>query len=139
MPQTRLTSYYRKRKNVSQSSRVKRRRVVPRRKLISGIHHFKRTAAPTAITGSGTPAAPVVFYGAFGYTFNQLNNVSEFINLFDHFRINAVTSRFYLQIDPSATSTQTNAIIPRMYWVRDYNDSAAPASVDQLREYSNCR
>lgn len=134
-----MTRYFRKRKRSAVTQRyAKRPRYArPSRSVrVSGIHHFRRTATPNDVTGG---AIGNISFGAFGYNINQLPNVSEFINLFDHFRINAVVSKFYLQIDPAATNTQTSAVIPRMYWVKDYNDSAAPVDIATLRQYNNMR
>lgn len=59
--------------------------------------------------------------------------VTDFTNLFDEYRINSVTIIFRLEVDPSAQSGPT-AVYPRLTTWKDYNDTAVPANIDEVRQ-----
>lgn len=44
---------------------------------------------------------------------------------------------YHLKVDPSAQSGAI-ATWPKLYYVRDYDDSAPPASIDELRQHAKC-
>jgi len=122
--------------------RVKARRArkpmmgrVPRTKFSSDIHFFKRWASDAQIVGN---VAYAPYLNAFKYTLNQLPAASEFTNLFDQYMISKVVTKLFLKIDPSAQSA-TTASFPRLFYVRDTDDQAVPASLDELRQHATCR
>lgn len=117
-----------------------RRRVFRRNRTGAerGVYHFKRWANNTSgnFTISGNVAyAP--YQAANVYQLDHLPNVSDFANLFDHYRINKIVMRFWLRIDPSASSAAT-ASYPKLYSVID-NDDNTLLSQSQMREHPNCK
>jgi len=96
--------------------------------------HFKRGAELITYNGTGTPVTT-----GFTFTLGSLLNVAEFTTLFDMYRINAVMLRFHYRLDPGSAPYGNGASYPRMFSVKDYDDSNAPANVNELREYSNCK
>jgi hypothetical protein len=113
--------------------------VVPRNRFSTDIHYFKRWTSSVGFTNPivGNAAyAPYLDVLAFGL--NTLPNVSEFTTLFDHFMITKVVTKFYLKIDPSA-QTAASASFPRLFYIRDTDDSTLASNLDELRQYGTCR
>lgn len=119
-------------------------RRVPRA-ISSNQHNFKRmlggnfTTWSTGATNSvcsqiAGNALHAPWLGAF-----QLNGISNVVNsadftgLYDQYRINYLELKFYMKIDPSV-QTGTGGNIPRLYFYRDYDDSLAPGTLDDMRE-----
>lgn len=140
-------------------SRTVRRRVarkiirrvgVPRNRLVSGVHNFKRMCNNTFSTitlGSTTNPVGVIYGNAahapFLGCFNlsgvaSLVNSTELTNLYDQFRINKVVTKIQFKIDPSAQAANV-ASYPRFYYYRDYDDSNAPTSLAEMRENSKTK
>lgn len=60
-------------------------------------------------------------------------NSTDFTSLYDQYRVNYLELKFYLKIDPAA-QTAASATITRLYWYRDFDDSGAPADLNEMRE-----
>lgn len=102
----------------------------------SYVHSFKRMLAnPTSYTGN-VAYAPLL--QCWTWQFSQLQNVSEFTNLYDQYRINFVVVKYFLKIDPGAQAAGT-ASYPKLYWYRDLDDSNAPLSLNEIRENARSR
>lgn len=74
------------------------------------------------------------------FRLTDLPNVSEFVNLFDSYKITKID----VIIKPTWTETtqpltNTASIIPRIVTAIDYNDSTAPSTMNELREYGTCK
>lgn len=130
-----------KRPRRSRKSRYVKRRLMPsvniRRSNISDlVHTFKRKCIGAVWQGNGlfNPfLASVPIDGL-----SVLVNGTEFTQLYDQYMITGVQFTFTLVIDPGAQ----NAVIasyPRLFWARDEDDSTNPASLDELRQYGNCK
>lgn len=94
----------------------------------SRIYSFKRVAEATSLA-VGTS-------GAIEFRLNELPNNTEFINLFDRYRIVGVSVRIVPIItaydgNPSATALAR----PNVHTAVDLNDSTAPANVQELMQY----
>lgn len=99
------------------------------------VHFFKRNFVSTPVTG-GPGLAPLL-----SSTFFSLNNipgVNDFVNLFQRYMITYVKLNFYLTVDPSAQAA-ASAVYPKLYLVRDYTDTATPASLNALREHGKVK
>lgn len=74
---------------------------------------------------------------AFNFSLNDLPNYTEFTDLYDMYKINAVKITFNPQMNMNNSLTPLNNAIAsaRFFSAIDYNDSAAPLSVNELREY----
>lgn len=117
------------RKRWSRSSRYKRGQKIYLYKRLSGFY-------ATITVGSISPTLQ-----AFEFRLNQVPNYTEFTALYDQYKINAVKITFLPEQTQSVSlSTANNATgSARFFSVVDYNDSAAPSSIDQLREYQSCK
>lgn len=101
-------------------------------------HYFKRSfaqIAPGAFVGNAVYAP---YLNSYSFSLGQLPQVSEFTNLFDRYKITHVQLRFFLKIDPSA-QTAANASFPKLYFVKDYNDTSTPSNLDELRQHNKCQ
>lgn len=129
------------------SRRVVRRRVARRsyrkvyRKRTSWISNsyvrINRAHAAASIAGDGITN---IQYANFQFSLSQLPNATDFTNLFDQFKINRIKVKVFLDRDYGNGVIPTGEI-PRMYYLQDADGqlSGAPASLNELREYSNCK
>lgn len=85
-------------------------------------------------------AFPVANTWVEAYTtiFNDIRGASDFVNMFDLYRINKIVYKFQLVTDPSAQAA-ANAVWPTLYWSVDPDSASVPASINELRERGNCR
>jgi hypothetical protein len=119
-----MPRFYRK-KRAGAKRTVARRRAgrrgykarIPRSMNSPSIFHFKRTASELVQIGVESTGVPgmtpwnlndssTTFGRTFEFKLNQLNDHSDFENLFAYYKINAVAVKIW----PSATHTQENAI-----------------------------
>lgn len=98
-------------------------------------YFFKRSLQIAAPFAGNVAYAPLL--NGYNFTLGALPDVSDFTNLFDRYMITHVQLRFFLIIDPSAQAAAA-ATYPKLYFVRDYDDSTAPASLNSLRQHSKC-
>lgn len=115
------------------------RAMIPRQPTYKvGLYNFKRWAQgnPNNFTLIGA-AGFAPYQGALTFQLSDVANVSDFSNLFDHYRINKVVVRFWLRSDPGAQAA-AGATYPKLYSVIDYDDSGL-LSQTQMREHPNCR
>lgn len=78
---------------------------------------------------------------AFNFSLSDLPNYTEFTNLYDNYKINAVKVNFYPKITESVSTGSVNNpdATVRFLSVIDYNDSTPPLSVQELRDYKTCK
>ncbi|AWW06056.1 MAG: capsid protein [Cressdnaviricota sp.] len=77
---------------------------------------------------------------AINFNLNNLPSSTEFTSLYDSYKINAVKIQFIPQMTENVSlSTVNNPANARFFSVIDYNDSTAPTSINELREYQNCK
>ena len=75
------------------------------------------------------------------FSLDDLPDYSEFTNLYDTYRLNAVKITFLPQMTESislSSLNNPNASV-RFFSVIDYNDGNPPGSIDELRQYQNCK
>lgn len=130
--------------------RYGRRRSFRRRRSSGMVHHFKRMISGNFTTWStGTVsyvsskilgnAVHAPWLGSFSVRgVTDLIQSADFVNLFDQYRLNKVVLKFYLKVDPGAQAA-ASAVIPRLYFYRDYDDNSPPGSLDEIRENQKCR
>jgi len=111
------------------------RAVTPRTNIRKDIYAFKRRFFDGTIPG-GPTALP--YLQAKTVTFQSLPNFADFSSLFDRYMISYLKVYYHLKTDPSAQSSVT-ATFPKLYWIRDYDDGLAPASLNELREHAKCQ
>lgn len=128
--------YRRNRRSYRRTKRYRRR---PRR-ANSKTFHVRRTS-PTSQAIIGGTAGGTPLLSAFTFDISSLQAATDFTELFDEYRINCVVVTF----SPVATENQleasssTTTNTPRLCWAIDYSDAQFPATVDDIKEYENCR
>lgn len=71
------------------------------------------------------------------FTLNDVQQPSDFTNLFDNYRITKVLYRWVLRRDVSQMTTFPG-MYPRIMWVHDFNDQPV-STVGELRQCANLR
>lgn len=146
--QSRVTSYYRKRKASSGLSKRPAKRVAGRRRAVA------RKRTPTAalrvirwssatgqnshveITGADLVPSGI---GTSVFRLANMNGFAELVSLFDNYRINRVLYRWVITRNPSEVPTAANkGLYPRLVWTHDFNDQQ-PISRDLIYQRSNMK
>lgn len=122
------------------NSKYKRTSARPGRRGVgrqAAVHYYKRH---TGSFGSLQIASVADTLVAFNFSLSDLPNVTEFTNLYDCYKINAVKIMFLPQMTQNVSlSSLNNAYASaRFFSAIDYNDSGA-ISVDAIREYATCK
>lgn len=74
------------------------------------------------------------------FRLNQLPNYTEFTDLYDQYKINAVKLSFLpSQTQSISLSSTNNSTQGRFFSAIDYNDANSPVSIDELRQYQSCK
>lgn len=120
-----------KRRGAVRSNRAKASKINVNNQLYFFTRRYK---GPTF---TGAPAFAPLLSSTF-FKLSDLPNVNDFVSLFDRYMITFAKISFYLKIDPSAQGASA-ATYPKLYLVRDYDDTATPTSIDKLREHSKCK
>lgn len=131
-------AYKRKRswsnKSWGKKRRYSRRRNVRRSKTIGRtlIHNFKRTYE----LFFHDPVGAGVTFRAIGFRLSDVPSVTDFINLYDNFRINKVKLKFYYDVDgivdPGRGCGWLTSVI-------DFTDIVPCASLNEMYEYRTCK
>ena len=117
---------------------------IPRSLVLKNVHYFKRYyVIGDVFKGSGSSP----YLQGFDFSLNDLPNYSEFTALYDSYKICAVKVWFVPgcttgNIDVSTgapVSAQINFASARCFSAIDYNDSSAPSTINEIREYANCK
>lgn len=91
-------------------------------------HAFKRVCQASTIQGNGG--------GAIEFRLNELPDFSDFTNLFDKYRIKGVQITIVPRVNSyDANPNATLVGMPMVHTAIDYNDSTAPANVQELMQY----
>ena len=95
------------------------------------IHSFKRKTASTLTIDNGTDTTT-----SFEWKLNDLPDYTEFTNLFDSYRINAIK----LEIKPRFNNVDATApgMVP-IYTVIDHNDNTYLTSTADALQYETCK
>lgn len=102
----------------------------------SQIHAFKRMLSGGAGSGVLTitgNAAYNPYVSNIVFKLDDVINSPEFSVLFDQYRILTAVTKFWLKIDPGAQAA-AGASYPKLYWYRDYDDSANPSNLNEIRQ-----
>lgn len=127
-------AFKRKRNGRGAGRPAKRRRIMRRiRGALKRVHSFSRTVQFTDLAYLDQTDREY----SFQFKLNDLNNYTEFTNLYEMYRICAIKIRLIPSNNVSdITSTQA---IPQLMWVRDMDDATLPASRAELMEYPGVR
>lgn len=134
---------YRKRKTSRQTPAKKARRSWGRKSLSiarsvnvrKDTHYFTRSFAQAVLSGNIIHAPWV---GSYVFNLAQLPGLTDFTSLFDRYMITHIQLKFYLKQDPGAQAA-ASSIYPKLYTIKDYDDSNSPSNIDELRQHSKCR
>jgi len=96
------------------------------------LYAFKRRFFSGTISGN---AAYNPYLQGLTVSLSNLPGFLEFANLFDRYMITYVKVYYHLKVDPSAQASAI-ATWPKLYYLRDYDDSAAPGTLDAMREHA---
>lgn len=101
------------------------------------VYVFKRFCALPAISVSNT----LGYGGGFDFSLIDLPNYTEFTSLYDQYKLNAVKITFLPQMTENVSLGSVNnpQACSRFMSAIDYNDSSAPASQDDIRQYQTCK
>lgn len=124
-----------KRRNPPRRAKTTGVRKAKNANLGKDLYYFKRSFQQAAPFAGAVGYAPLL--NAYSFNLAQLPNVADFTSLFDRYMITHVQLAFYLTVEPGAQTAAT-ATYPKLYMIRDYDDSSAPSSLNALREHSKC-
>jgi len=132
-----MTAFRRKRINVNRSAIGK---VMPVHRFIrrSGLCASQVGAPPTTVSTISVTAttSPAISYGWLGCSLSAMSGVTDFSNLFDQYRLNNFTITFSTRYSGTSPTTPFSGTL---YTCIDTNDATVPSSINQLREYQNCK
>lgn len=141
-------AYYRKRRYVRRRRGRKRtwRRTFKSRKVRYGksgtIHQYIRFVnRGTVNCVAGTSGT----YGSLTFKLSDVPAPTDFTNLYDAYRIKAVKVNFIpvtnvtFRQNAGDLAVSGTAYSDRFFTVLDFNDTTTPSTINQLREYKNCR
>lgn len=102
------------------------------------VHYFTRYQDGGTIMST---ISSTVTYGNIYFELAAIPNYSEFGNMYEFYKINAVQVRFIplSNVTVPNTTVTHNLYNYRIITVCDYNDRAVPTSLNDLRQYSNCK
>jgi len=109
-------------------------------KVKQPVHYFTRFQDGGTITGlTGTTST----FGVVYWDLASLPGYGEFLSMYDFFKINAVQAKFIPTSNVSLGNNDTVARLTeysnRFISILDYNDRNVPTSLNDLRQYSNCK
>lgn len=128
------------RKSFYKSRRTRRRMGYRKRgPMRRGLAIPTRTYKFIRYTGGtiGVGGAVGTGYGAFPVSLSLLPSATEFVNLFDQYRILGFRYRFRITFDPML-STATKSY-PTLVWVQDKNSSDTPVSLNEILQYQGVK
>lgn len=134
---------FRKRPRISRAKMARRRIGALRRpmRLRQPIHYFKRTLKISDVTASfnATTGTAVNIAGTYAFGLDAVPNYTEFTSLYDQYMIKGVRLSLVPSGNSYMTSTVSGAVgqygFARINTAIDYDDSAPPASENELLQY----
>lgn len=111
-------------------------------KVKQPVHYFTRFQDGGTIS---TTAATANTFGVIYWEFTSIPGYAEFTSMYDFYKINAVQVRFIpvsnqtISVDQTTYAANTTSHYNRLITVLDYNDRTVPTSLNDLRQYSNCK
>lgn len=132
-----------RRKKVPKMGIKKRVALVKKANLGADVHYFSRWVRAVDTTTLSTALTEVSH--SYLFRLSDVDNVSDFTNLFDNYRIIGVKLTFRLMTNPDSSNflnstvfTQGANFYPKLWWSFD-NDDGTSLSVAQIRERNNAK
>lgn len=117
-----------------------RMRVRGRLQIRQPIHYFNRHVARGTVQITNGSSSVV---GAIRFALSDVHNFAEYKAMYDFFQLRAVRISFIplsnVTLGTGGGFTYDTNYSNRFFTAIDYNDSSTPSSVNELREYANCR
>lgn len=133
-----MPRYKRTRTRTRRARRVRRRPTYRRRSVRSKTktYFFKRNVLRTGITQTVTNDN----LGAMTFKLDDVANYSEYLAMFDRYKICAIKIRFIPQYNVAQMATPNqNNVVPKLFTLIDVNDSSPPSNLNEMRQYSNVK
>lgn len=126
-----------RRRSVATGRFLRRPRVTRSLAIQNAPHYFKRRFNKGTLTLNNLAEV----FQAYTFKLSDLPNYTEFTNLFDRYRICKVAVHLIPQWTNSDLNpvTTTERVNPAIYSVVDTTEDAAPTSLNEMYEYSNCK
>jgi len=114
--------------------------------MVSPDYALKKTGEGKIFAYQGIAGANAFFsdtftkFGVLTFDLTQVPGYLDYANLYDHYRIKAVEVLFRptgIQSVESAYAVAGVVNVPRLFTVIDLDDNSTPASLDDVRRYSN--
>lgn len=138
MAYTRKKTFRKKRTTRKRPGGMYRRRTYAKPGFVKAVRWSSQVSNNVHVTLTGNDTV----YSGTSATVFQLANVngySEFISLFDNYRITRVQYRWVCTRDPTqATAAGNKGIYPRINWTHDFNDQI-PISKDLIYQRANMK
>lgn len=129
-----------RKRNYRRTKKVMRKQALAPRingKVSQPIHYFKRWipfgAISSAINTSETLGC------LFLEPATDIPNWSEFVALYDSYKIMAIKVMFFPVADNTTSVASQSESFLRLFTAIDYNDRSVPTNISALREYENCK
>lgn len=100
------------------------------------VHYFSRFVDKGTITEDGTGTET---FGSLSFALNDVPGYTEFTGMFDQYKICAVKVMIIPMYNVAQGTVSTNLNYYRFISAIDYNDSTAPTSLNDLRQYKTCK
>jgi hypothetical protein len=104
------------------------------RPITSQVYTTRQISDGTEIVASGSARTDTALY----FALVGIDNVTNFANLFDQYRIDAVVAHIVPSNNAIQVPTYSSTEFVNLYVVIDYDDANALSSTPSYREYDNC-
>lgn len=134
------------RRPMTRKRRFVRRSTIPRSigNPNQKVYFFKRHAVDEPLLAvEAVPGTITDTLSTYDFTLASVPNYTEFTHLFDFYKINRVVFQIWPRMsgnfDTSFNAATSTVSDLRLFTAIDYNDNSAPASVNIIRTYPNCK
>jgi hypothetical protein len=104
------------------------------RPITNEVFTTRQISDGTEILASSSARSDTAYY----FGLNGVDNVSNFANLFDQYRIDCIVAHIVPSNNAIQVPTQSTTEFVNLYCVIDYDDATSLSSTPSYREYDNC-
>lgn len=124
------------RKRTTKSKKVSRALTSGARKTNIGrqLYYFKRFGNDFSLAGQANNPLYAPYISTQLFRFNQIVNHTDFVNLFDQYRITHCQVKVWFKYNGAFTG-----VCPRFYWYADFDDTILPTDLNEFRQHSKCK
>jgi len=131
-------AYRRRRYGKKRTFRKKRtfKRRIPRSiRTRARVHSFKQVVNYAPIASTSTAAETMA---TFRFQLDNIVQWATYTALYDQYCISKVVLQFWPTMESPNDGINPNKDL-RAYFIKDYNDDAAPANLNEVLQYANCK